>query len=321
MAIVLDAMGGDHAPNLIVEGALQAADQGIEIHLVGVKEEIEPLVKNHKNITIVHADETVSMCDSPSTVLRKKKNSSIGIGVGLAKELEIPFVSAGNTGACMAAALFTFGRISGIKRPPIASIFPQVTSNSCVVLDVGANVDCDAENMEQFALLGVCYAQAMLGLENPRVGLLSNGQEDKKGNLLTLEVNKALKESDFNFIGNVEGFDVLSGACDVVVCDGFVGNVLLKTAEGILKLTRSLVKKSLPTNSHPSEDFTKFIGEMSIFDPYKPIHCGAPLLGIKGHCSIVHGGADAKTILGACVSAERFGQSKILDKIQDTIQG
>jgi glycerol-3-phosphate acyltransferase PlsX len=294
MAIVLDAMGGDHAPNLIVEGALQAADQGIEIHLVGKREEIEPLVSNHKNITIVHAEETVSMCDSPSTVLRKKKNSSIGIGVG---------------------------RITGIKRPPIASIFPQVTSSSCVVLDVGANVDCNVENMEQFALLGVCYAQAMLGLENPRVGLLSNGQEDKKGNQLTLEVNKALHESDFNFIGNVEGFDVLSGACDVVVCDGFVGNVLLKTAEGILKLTRSMVKKSLPTKTHPSEDFAKFIEGMSIFDPYKPIHCGAPLLGIKGHCSIVHGGADAKTILGACVSAERFGRSKILDKIQDTIQG
>ncbi|MCJ8345760.1 phosphate acyltransferase, partial [bacterium] len=257
----------------------------------------------------------------PSSVLRKKKNSSIGVGVRLAKELEIPFVSAGNTGACMAAALFTFGRISGIKRPPIVSIFPQVTATSCVVLDVGANAVCNSENLVQFALLGVCYAQTMLGLENPRVGLLSNGQEDKKGNQLTLEVHKVLKESSLNFIGNVEGFDVLSGNCDVVVCDGFVGNVLLKTAEGILKLTRSLVKKSLPENGRPSEDFARFIGEMSIFDPYKPIHCGAPLLGIKGHCSIVHGGADAKTILGACTSAERFGRSKILEKIQDILQG
>ncbi|PCJ20563.1 MAG: phosphate acyltransferase PlsX [Candidatus Cloacimonadota bacterium] len=321
MAVVLDAMGGDKAPHLIVEGAIQAADLGMKIHLVGISEKIEPLAKSHKNISIVHASDVVGMCDSPSSVLRKKKESSIAVGVRLAKELKIPFVSAGNTGACMAAALFTFGRISGIKRPPIASIFPQTTSGSCIVLDVGANVDCDVENLLQFALLGVCYAQTVLGLESPRVGLLSNGQEDKKGNILTLEANQALRESSLNFIGNVEGFDVLSGNCDVVVCDGFVGNVLLKTAEGILKLTRSLVKKSLSAKSLPSEDFSRFIQEMSIFDPYKPIHCGAPLLGIKGHCSIVHGGADAKTILGACISAEQFGQSKILAKIQETIQG
>jgi glycerol-3-phosphate acyltransferase PlsX len=321
MAIVLDAMGGDHAPEAVVLGAMEAASDGIEIVLVGQTVEIEKYLKPHPNIEVVHADEVVTMCDSPAEAFRKKTNSSIAIGLKIAKERQLPFVSAGNTGACMAGALFSFGRISGIKRPPIASIFPQMGGGHAIVLDVGANVDCDSENLLNFAVVGAAYARAMFGIEDPAVGLLSNGEEEAKGNSLVLNTHALLKESALNFIGNVEGFDVLTGRCDVIVTDGFVGNVLLKTTEGVAMMFGKLIKKGLSGLKEFPESVQHMIQSMKIFDPENPEHCGAPLLGINGYCYIAHGGASAKVIRGACQTSEKLGKSGIVDLISEGLKG
>lgn len=320
MSIVLDAMGGDFAPQAAVEGALKAAKEGIRIHLVGPREVLDPLCAQEANIEVVHAPDVVTMSDAPSEVVRKRRDSSIFVGVKLAKELEIPFVSAGNTGACMAAALFVFGRIPGIKRPPIASIFPQISGGSCVILDVGANVDCDPLNLLNFATMGAAYSKLLMGVDEPRVGLLSNGEEREKGNALTIETHELLSGSSLNFIGNVEGFDILSGRCDVIVCDGFVGNILLKTTEGVVKSFQSLVKASIPDPSNLSPDLKAVLGGLQRFNPDNREHSGAPLLGINGTCFIVHGSADSKTIAGAIQGANRLGQSGLVAQIRKCIE-
>lgn len=322
MAIVLDAMGGDFAPKEIVEGARLAAQGGIEIHLTGPLEVLHQHgLKDVPNLHLVDAPEIVNMSESPAEALRKKPNSSISVGVRLAKEKGIPFVSAGNTGACMAAALFLFGRLPGIRRPPIASVFPQANGKSTVVLDVGANVDCDASNLHQFARMGTAWAKAMLGVDAPRVGLLSNGSEEEKGNALIHETHPLLKaDTELNFIGNVEGFDALSGRADVIVTDGFAGNILLKALEGMAHVFKDTMKSCLPKDSVPSAEFMSLMQKMQAFDPSSPAHCGAPLLGVNGYCYIVHGNATQKIILGACQTSEKLGQSGLLDLIRVSAQ-
>lgn len=320
MSIVLDAMGGDFAPQATIDGAIKAAELGINIHLVGPEERLSPLCRKHAHINIVHATDVVGMSDSPSGVIRRRKDSSIVVGVKLAKELGIPFVSAGNTGACMAAALFTFGRLPGIKRPPIASLFPQISGGECVILDVGANVDCSAENLLNFAVMGSAYCQSVLGVAEPRVGLMSNGEEPGKGNSLTLEAYDALKESVPHFVGNVEGFDVLSGKCDVIVCDGFVGNILLKTTEGIVKSFQSVIRGSIADLSSISSDLQNVLAKLAKFNPDNREHSGAPLLGIDGTCFIVHGSASSKTITGAIQAAHKLGESGLVSKIRNAIE-
>lgn len=320
MAIVLDAMGGDFAPQATVDGALKAAEMGIKVHLVGPKDQLSNLCAKSSNIEIVHASDVVGMSDSPAGVIRKRKDSSIVVGVKLAKELGIPFVSAGNTGACMAAALFIFGRLPGIKRPPIASLFPQVSGGECVILDVGANVDCSAENLLNFAVMGSAYCQLALGVPEPRVGLMSNGEERGKGNSLIVEAYDLLSRNVPNFIGNVEGFDVLSGRCDVIVCDGFVGNILLKTTEGVVKGFQSIIRNSVPDFSSVGPDLQKVLSNLIKFNPDNREHSGAPLLGIDGTCFIVHGSANSKTIYGAIQGAHKLGESGLVSRIRNSIE-
>jgi len=320
MAIVLDAMGGDHAPEEVVQGAKAAAQNGLKIYLTGPENTLGDLVGDASGIEIIDAPEIVSMSESPSEVLRKKPRSSIVVGVKLAKEKGIPFVSAGNTGACMASALFGFGRLPGIKRPPIASLFPQITGGSTTILDVGANVDCSSQNLLHFAIMGCAYSKAVCGVENPSVGLLSNGEEDEKGNALVLETHQLLKESGLNFIGNVEGFDVLSGKCDVIVCDGFVGNILLKTTEGVATALLKLARSALPESGDLSPDLMQVLGKLNKYNPKSQEHTGAPLLGIQGICYIVHGSANAKTIEGACLNAHKVGQSGLIELIASELQ-
>lgn len=321
MAIVLDAMGGDFAPAEAVEGALRAAKEGIFVYLTGPKDHLQPLCANHQNIEIVDAPEVVSMGDAPSDVLRKKPLSSIMVGVRKAKVEGIPFVSAGNTGACMAAALMTFGRLGPVKRPPIASVFPGINGRSTLVLDVGANVDCAPSNLLSFAVMGVIYSKAILEVSNPTVGLLSNGEEREKGNALTIETHKLLLDSGLPFQGNVEGFDALAGTCDVLVTDGFAGNILLKTAEGVTKSLLGLLQASAPSNKESwSEDLKKVYRALSIFNPANIEHSGAPLLGIDGTCFIVHGSAKADTFFGACLMSEKLGSADLALKIHEGLR-
>ena len=220
----------------------------------------------------------------------------------------------------MAAALFTFGRLPGIKRPPIASLFPQISGGECVILDVGANVDCTAENLLNFAVMGSAYCQLALGVAEPRVGLMSNGEERGKGNSLTLEAYNLLSKFVPNFVGNVEGFDVLSGKCDVIVCDGFVGNILLKTTEGIVKSFQSVIRKSITDFSSISADLQQVLSNLTKYNPDNREHSGAPLLGIDGTCFIVHGSANSKTITGAIQGANKLGESGLVSKIRDAIE-
>lgn len=321
MAIVLDAMGGDFAPAAAVEGAIRAAKEGVSVYITGPAELLTPLCGDIENIEIVNAPEVVSMGDAPSDVLRKKPNSSIMVGVRKAKAESIPFVSAGNTGACMAAALMTFGRLGPIKRPPIASVFPGINGRKTLVLDVGANVDCAPGNLLNFAIMGMVYSKAILGVKSPTIGLLSNGEEKEKGNALTVETHRLLLESGLPFQGNVEGFDALSGACDVLVTDGFAGNVLLKTAEGVTKSLLGLMRANAPSNREDwSADLKKVFSALSIFNPANIEHSGAPLLGIDGTCFIVHGSANADTIYGACLMSEKLGCSDLVQKINEGLE-
>ena len=316
MAIVLDAMGGDFAPGKIIQGAICAAGEGVYVYLVGPQDDLDPHVAGVKGLEVVHAPDQVTMSESPADVVRKKPESSLMVGARLAIEKGIPLVSAGNTGACMAAALLTFGRIQGIKRPPIASVFPGIKGGRTIILDVGANVDCSAENLMNFALMGSVYATAVFGVKKPSIGLLSNGEEAEKGNALTLEAHQRLSESNLHFIGNVEGYQVLSGQCDVIVTDGFTGNILLKTAEGVTGSLLKLVHSSLAGDELQSlPAVMSLINKLQVFNPSSPEHSGAPLLGINGSCFIVHGSADEKTTYGACLAGEELGQSKVVELI------
>ncbi|HEY5599250.1 MAG TPA: phosphate acyltransferase PlsX, partial [Candidatus Manganitrophaceae bacterium] len=233
MKIALDAMGGDHAPGAVVEGAVIAAREfGVEIILVGDEKEVQKELSKHAArdlpLSVVHAPQKVEMDESPSSVVRKKRDSSIWIATELVKKSEAAAViSAGNTGASMATALFILGPLAGVERPAIATTLPTLTGAS-VMIDVGANVDCKPLHLFQFAIMGSIYAREILGVPRPKVGLLSIGEEDTKGNELTKEAFKMLKGSSLGFIGNVEGRDVYTGAADVIVCDGFIGNVALK---------------------------------------------------------------------------------------------
>jgi glycerol-3-phosphate acyltransferase PlsX len=322
MAVVLDAMGGDYAPHEVVQGALKAAkEDGLEIILTGPQSVLEPLCAGVSNISVVDAPEIIEMAESPAEAFRRKPDSSVVRGLKIAKERGIPFVSAGNTGACMAGAMFVFGRLPGVKRPPIASVFPSIGGGTTVVLDVGANVDCDSDNLLSFAVMGSAYFGALFGKENPTVGLLSNGEESKKGNALVLETHQKLLNSGLNFIGNVEGFDVLTGRCDVIVMDGFVGNVLLKTTEGVARACKKMLGMAIAGAGLEPQKAATLASGLSALDPDRSEHSGAQLLGINGYCTIVHGSAKAATIRSALLMSERIGGTDILGRISAGVDG
>ncbi|MBO8129442.1 MAG: phosphate acyltransferase PlsX [Peptococcaceae bacterium] len=318
MRIAVDAMGGDYAPSEVILGAAAAAREfDVEIVLVGDQQRIEAELPPETPISIVHASETVEMCDQAVVAVRKKKDASIVKAVRLLKEGEVEaVVSAGHTGATMAGALLNLGRIKGIDRPALVSCIPN-REGVTVLLDVGANVDCRPRHLVQFGVMGTLYAEKVLGIENPRVGLLSIGEEPSKGNELTLAAYPLLEQAGFRFIGNVEGRDVFNGRVDVIVCDGFVGNIVLKTAEGLASAFKHLIKKSFTRNwmtkvSAPVSMLTfKDIGQRFDYSEYG----GAPLLGVNGVVIVSHGSSRAKAVKNAVKVAKDAVEGHLVDSI------
>lgn len=326
MKIALDSMGGDHAPRRVVDGAFEAANEAagrIEVSLVGRKDVIERYIAEKRleadNVEIVDAPEVIEMSESPATAVRRKRNSSIVTAMRMQKEGTVQaVVSAGNTGAVVASSLVSLGRIHGIHRPAISLYIPS-RNGGTILLDGGANTDCDAHNLLQFAIMGSVYAEHFLGKPSPRVGLLSIGEEKSKGNELTRNSHELLEMSDLNFVGNVEGRDIFMGDVDVVVTDGFVGNVVLKFTESIVYYITSLAKEGIGNNP------LFRLGAAMMKPVFRNIrrsldyaeYGGAPLLGINGVVIIGHGGSSARAIKNAILAAERFVSSGINSRIKE----
>src|SRR5437763_4287930 len=323
--IVLDAMGTDRAPKPEVDGAIQAARRfGIPVTLVGPEETLQAELSRHPfsrslPITVCHASEVISMEDKAVQAVRAKRDSTMRVGLRLVRNGDAAaFISAGNTGAAMATAKMVLGGLPGVDRPALVAIIPTATGTVSTLLDVGANVDCKAHNLEQFAVMGEIYFRSMFGTSRPRVGLLSIGEEEGKGNELTREAYPMLKQLPINFVGNVEGRDIYNGKVDVIVADGFVGNVALKTSEGVANLVRSTLKETLAAT------ITRQVGYLlsrSAFHDFKKRldhteYGGAPLLGIRGACFITHGSSNANAIKNAVRVANDFAERDITAHIQ-----
>lgn len=306
MRVALDAMGGDRAPTEPVAGAVLAARElGISVTLVGPHDIVAAeLARQHPGslpLAIVDAPEVVGMDEHPVQAIRRRPGASMNVAMRLVKEgTADAFVSAGNTGAAVAAGLFCLGRVAGIDRPALATVFPTA-KGCCLVLDVGANADCRPVHLCQFAVMGERYSRLVLGVAVPRVGLLSNGEEETKGNALVQESHRLLKATDLNFIGNVEGKDLPRGTADVVVCDGFLGNVVIKLAEGIGELTFTLLREELTANTISKlgavllRPGLRRIKHRADYQEYG----GAPLLGVNGVVIVAHGRSDARAIRNA----------------------
>lgn len=323
LRIAVDAMGGDFAPQEIVIGSLLANKKyGIPITLVGRAESIYPYISTENNLKgfqIMDAPEVVGMAESPVEAYKNKKKSSLKLSLELVKEKEaLSFISAGNSGAILTFATMVLGLIKGIDRPALAIPLPTY-HGYVIIIDVGANVDCKPKNLYQFAIMGHYYAQLLFNIKNPKIGLISIGEEEGKGNALVKETHNLLKKSELNYIGNVEGRDLFLGKCDVAICDGFVGNVLLKTAEGVGELIAMSLKKEISSSLKASFGFLLSKGAFKNF--YKKIdyseYGGAPLLGVKGGCFICHGRSKAKAICSAIRIAYHFAEQKIVEKIQE----
>lgn len=323
--IALDAMGSDRAPKPEIEGAIQAARQyGTHILLVGPRDLLTTELSRHPSagelpIEIVHASEVITMEDKAVLAVRAKRDSSIRVGLRLVRDGKADgFITAGNTGAAMATAKLVLGMLPGVHRPALAAVFPTAQQTVATLLDVGANVDCTPENLEQFAIMGDIYFRSMFGTRRPRVGLLSIGEEETKGNELTREAFQLLKRLPLNFVGNVEGRDLYNGNVDVIVADGFVGNVALKISEGVANLVRYTLKETLKAT------ITRQVGYLlsrSAFSDFKrrldhTEYGGAPLLGVKGACFITHGSSNANAIKNAVRVAAEFAEQKINSKIE-----
>jgi len=328
MKVVLDAMGGDHAPQVNIEGAVQTVQESddIEVILVGDETAIRKELKGRKyeagRISVVHASQVVEMHESPTAAIRKKRDSSIRVGVGLVKAGKADaFVSAGHSGAVMGTSLLLLGMSKGVDRPAIATLMPTLR-DTFVLLDVGANVDCKPENLQQFALMGNIYCKLVLGRENPKVGLLSIGEEDVKGNELTKEAFKLIRQSSINFIGNIEGKDIFTGAADVVVCDGFTGNIALKISEGLAEAILKMLKREISNVTAGRIGYLMLkpairnFKKRTDYDEYG----GAPLLGINGTSIISHGRSSAKAIRNALKVADDFARKRVYEAISDAIQ-
>jgi glycerol-3-phosphate acyltransferase PlsX len=321
VTIAVDAMGGDHFPKPEVAGAVQAAKQfGVKVILVGLQDAITAELNLHSGwqslpIEIRHASEQITMEDSAGKAMRAKKDSSIRVACRLVREGAAQgVVSAGNTGAVMATSKIVQGMLRGVDRPALGAPFPTVKGGSAVMLDVGANVDCSAKMLAQFAVMGNAYARIILKLSNPRVGLLSIGEEEHKGNSLTHEAFPLLRNlPGINFIGNVEGRHVYTGDVDVIVCDGFVGNVALKTSEGLEEAIRNMLREQMLAS--PIRKLGAWLSRGAFADFKKRVdyseYGGAPLLGLNGTCVICHGRSSAKAIANAIRVAKESSEGKI----------
>lgn len=327
MRVAVDAMGGDHAPAVEVEGAIAAAREfGISITLVGDRARLEGELSRHDtkglDIDIMHASEVVGMHDSASEAVRRKKDSSIRIAFELAREGKVAaVVSAGNSGATMAAGMFVLKRLKGIERPAIASIFPTLRGRT-LVLDVGANVDCKPIHLVKFAIMGQMYAKYVMEIDNPKVGLLSNGEEESKGNDLTRETGAILKHAMSGYYGYVEGRDIFNGLVDVVVCDGFVGNVVLKLSEGLAEAVGKMLKEEIKKSP------LSILGYLLIRPAFRNFrkkvdyteYGGAPLLGIDGVGMICHGGSNVKAIKNAIRFAHEYATKGVNQRMAEKLQ-
>ena len=327
--IALDAMGSDKAPKPEIEGALQAArHHGARVLLVGPESRLKAELAHypgarHLPIEVVHASEVITMDDKVEAI-RGKRDSSIRVGLRLVRNGRADgFVTAGNTGAAMATARMVLGSLPGVDRPALAAAFPTVLNTAAVLLDVGANVDCEPINLEQFAVMGDIYCRAIFGMKRPRVGLLSIGEEESKGNELTREAFRLLKQLPLNFVGNVEGRDLYLGQVDVIVADGFVGNVALKTSEGVARLVRAVLKETLKST------ITRQVGALlsrNAFSDFKKRldhteYGGAPLLGVKGVCIITHGSSNTNAIKNAIRVAAEFAEGQVNETIARELAG
>jgi glycerol-3-phosphate acyltransferase PlsX len=323
--IAVDAMGGDHAPKSEVEGAIQAVKQfDVKVILVGMEDVVRGELAQHPAaaglpIEVVHASEVITMDDSAAKAVRSKKNSSVRVAARLVREgVAQGVVTAGNTGAAMATTKVVQGMIRGVDRPALASAFPTVKGTPVVVVDVGANVDSTPEMLAQFAVMGEIYSRIIFRNSSPRVGLLSIGEEEHKGNDLTRSATPLLKALPINFIGNVEGRDIYSGIADVVVCDGFIGNVALKVSEGLVEMIKDMLQESLAAT------VTRKIGYVLSRAAYRDFrkrvdyaeYGGAPLLGVKGVSIICHGRSNANAIKNAIRVAAEFAGGRINEKIE-----
>jgi len=323
--IALDAMGSDRRPKPEIEGAIQAVRHyDVHVLLVGPEPVLRAELNRHPTaaslpIEIVHASEVIGMDDKAVQAVRAKRDSSLRVGLRLVRDGKaVGFVTAGNTGAAMATAKMVLGAIPGVDRPALVAVFPTAIGTAATLLDVGANVDSKPHNLEQFAVMGDIYFRSMFGTKRPRVGLLSIGEEETKGNELTRDAFQLLKQLPLNFVGNVEGRDLYNGKVDVIVADGFVGNVALKTSEGVANLVSATLKESLKAT------ITRQVGYLlsrSAFADFKKRldhteYGGAPLLGVKGVCFITHGSSNANAIKNAIRVAAEFAGRGINETIE-----
>jgi len=329
VTIAVDAMGGDHHPVAEIEGAIRAAKAyPIQILLVGDEGTLRKELASHVMhrqlpIEIVHASERVTMEDSAARAVRTKRDSSIRVASRLVREgLAQGLVSAGNTGAVMATAKMVQGMVQGVDRPALATVFPNIRGTATVMMDVGANVDCSPQMLAQFALMGEIYSRVIFGNANPRVGLLSIGEEEHKGNELTKSATPLLKTLPIHFIGNVEGRDLYTGKADVIVCDGFIGNVALKVSEGLVEVIRKMFDQSLRTT------ITRQLGYMLVHGAFQDSrrrldyseYGGAPLLGVKGVCIICHGRSNANAFKNAIRVAAQYAEARVNQRIETELK-
>ncbi|HEY2038443.1 MAG TPA: phosphate acyltransferase PlsX [Edaphobacter sp.] len=337
--IAVDAMGSDKAPDPEIRGAVLAARHyDVRVHLVGPEDILRPILRQHVQhqkhlpIYISPASEWITMDDKAAQAVRSKRDSSMRVGLKMVREGLSPassqkggqrrasgFFTAGNTGAAMATAKMVLGMLSGVDRPALVSVVPTTRGTPSLILDVGANVDSDPDNLVQFAVMGHIYAQNVLKISNPRIGLLSIGEEDSKGNALTRDTLPLLRAfPGINFIGNVEGRDIYNGNCDVIVCDGFVGNVALKTSEGIAKLVNTSLREALKST------VTSQVGALlsrRAFDEFKKRldyseYGGAPLLGVRGVCIVGHGSSNEKAVMNGIRVAAEFAHAEVNSGIE-----
>lgn len=330
--IAVDAMGGDNAPAIEIEGAIQAAhDLRVRILLVGqedviraelTRQGVENPRQHRLHIEIVHASEVITMEDSVAQAVRRKRDSSIRVAARLVREGKAHgLVSAGNTGAVMMTAKLVLGTLPSVDRPALAGIFPTIKGRGTVLLDVGANAECKPEHLKQFAVMGAVYSRNILGAHNPKVGLMSIGEEEIKGNDLTKETLRLLRTAPINFIGNVEGRDIFTGDVDVIVCDGFTGNVILKTSEGlvaaIMNLLRGELGQTYLTQAGALLARTAFQNVKKRLD-YSELG-GAPLLGSKQLTVICHGSSTPKAIRNAIRIAKEFHKGKLNESIEEEL--
>ena len=327
MRIIVDGMGGDNAPAEIVKGCVEASrEMSHEIWIVGREEEILKELKKYKfnqsQFKIINAEEVIDNCDAPVKAVRTKKNSSMVVGLNLLKSGSGDvFISGGNTGALMAGGLFILGRIPGIDRPAITSPYPIMGKGMSLLVDAGANAECKPNNLLEFGIMGSIYMEKVFGVERPKVGLANIGTEEGKGTTVIKSAYQMLKKSDLNFIGNVEAREVPYGVCDIIVCDGFVGNTILKLTEGFALSILQFVKKKF------TEGIKSKVGAVLLLDKIKELksefdysnYGGAPILGVKGAVIKIHGSSNANAVKHGILKAIPFAEENVVKIIEEAV--